>query len=117
MEAVSWYHQHNDETREAQLAMERIKELKDEDLIKIIDMDLPLKGIPDEAARRGIEFQTKLIRACLNDDKIDLAISVTDKALFSVAIAQANMKQLLPATPLLSLRQIWKQKKETPTTP
>lgn len=94
MEAVSWYHQHNDETRAALLAMERIKELKDEELMKIIDMDLPLKGIPDEAARRGIVFQTKLIRGCLDDDKIDLAISVTDKALSSVAIVQANVKQL-----------------------
>lgn len=104
IDAVRWYHSKNQNHHASALAMERITEFNDKQMLSVISMDLPLKGIPDEAARRGIRFQTQLIEFCLKQAekvdsssaaKVDLAVLVTDKALASMELAGANASSLV----------------------
>ena len=115
VDAVQWYHSRNDNNRASIVAMNRITEFNDEQMLSVIGMDLPLKGIPDEAARRGIRFQTQLIKQCLKQAekansismaKIDLAVLVTDKALDSIELSEANAS---------SLASVWMSFKNNPS--
>ena len=99
IEAVQWYQTHKDQTHAAELASEYIQEWNAEELLDILRLNLPMKGIPQEASRRGLDFQKKLISDCLSgaNVNVDLAISVTNEAVSSVAKAESNMEGLVSA--------------------
>lgn len=97
IEAVQWYHLHNDEIHAVKLASDYIKDWSSSELIGIIfSLNIPITGIPQEASRRGINFQIELISKCMTENtKVELAIMVTDEALSSIHKAQVNVKYLV----------------------
>jgi hypothetical protein len=97
IETVEWYLGRNDSMHAETVAMERIKEFDVDQMLSIVRR-ISLKGVPEEADRRGIKFQTEFIQGCLiggENSKVELAISVTDKALSNHEKVQANYKALV----------------------
>eukprot|EP00804_Cyclotella_cryptica_P026502 CCRYP_008149-RB/>CCRYP_008149-RB protein AED:0.03 eAED:0.03 QI:2292/1/1/1/0.86/0.83/24/285/2253 len=97
IEAVQWYHLHKDERHAVELASDYIEDWTPNEFFGIIfSLNLPIKGIPEEASRRGINFQTELISKCMKENtRVDLAFSVTDEALSSIDKAQVNVQHLV----------------------
>lgn len=88
MEAIRWYLSRNDETNAAAFAMDHVQGLENDELLAVIRLNLALKGIPKESARRGIQFQLRLIIDCLdNSGNVDLAVDVTTEALSNKALS------------------------------
>lgn len=107
MEAIRWYLSRKDETNAADMAMGHMTELEADELLAVIRLNLPLKGVPKEAARRGVEFSTKLIRQCLentNVTNVDLAIDVTNEAVSHKSLSVADLQKRMIIHQLI---QVW----------